>query len=681
MLTTFSCGLAFVLLFWYWCRERLSTPGAADRHRPGARVPVRVVPLRERLRRRALPRSHRRCVPAARSRPSRARRRRRVRGDCSETDRGPRSSSAWLPSFSTVGSVVTRRPGRLALPPRQDSDAATPGCFSPSAGWRATSYFCFTQFDDAFAFATVQKAPGWDQGAGLAHLVEDRLLRPHPARLTVVLDSPRRAGAAHARLPARLPPRAAAVRLGLRACTRSRSSPSRCSAQATSKAWVAICSAASRCLPRSAIGWPHRTDKRCDARPCSSSALSARRARRACSDAATTSLDRGTESVTANLRFAMNTSLGSLTLFFPMWNEEEMILRTVDAAKETGDDLARAGVRSATTTSSSSTTRRPTQPARSPTSWRRPTLASASCTTRANRRLGGSVRTGLAEATTDLVLYTDADMPFDLADLGKAVRLMRVYDADIVSAYRFDRTGEGARAQRLLARLQLLVKTLFRLRMRDVNFAFKLIRREVLDHLELRERGFVHRRRAARQGAAARATTSSSSASTTSRASAGTSTLSSPAVIVNILRELVASAAIEVWRDPEPLPEHTLRHPMTPAAHRQRRRLRTDRQVCAGPSCAPTARASSRRRRRSRSARPSRVGATLLDDVPDLGVGVHLAVVGEDPPLLSRVGDPDAGRRRRTAAAVVAAVPAARLRRPRRTSPISTASSTRNSMR
>jgi hypothetical protein len=28
-------------------------------------------------------------------------------------------------------------------------------------------FFCYTQFDDAFAFATVQKASGWDQPAGL----------------------------------------------------------------------------------------------------------------------------------------------------------------------------------------------------------------------------------------------------------------------------------------------------------------------------------------------------------------------------------------------------------------------------------------------------------------------------------------------------------------------------------
>ncbi len=42
--------------------------------------------------------------------------------------------------------------------------------------------FCFIKFDDAFAFATVQKAPGWDQPAGIrtwlkigffGHLVHD----------------------------------------------------------------------------------------------------------------------------------------------------------------------------------------------------------------------------------------------------------------------------------------------------------------------------------------------------------------------------------------------------------------------------------------------------------------------------------------------------------------------------
>ena len=65
-----------------------------------------------------------------------------------------------------------------------------------------------------------------------------------------------------------------------------------------------------------------------------------------------------------------------------------------------------------------------------------------------------AIRTGLAEASGDFVLYTDADMPFDLTQLHKAIRLIDIYDADIVSAYRHDRTGEGARRAVVLPRVQ-----------------------------------------------------------------------------------------------------------------------------------------------------------------------------------------------------------------------------------
>jgi glycosyltransferase involved in cell wall biosynthesis len=174
----------------------------------------------------------------------------------------------------------------------------------------------------------------------------------------------------------------------------------------------------------------------------------------------------------------------------------------------------------------------------------------------ANRGLGGSVRTGLAEATTDLVLYTDADMPFDLADLGKAIRLMRVYDADIVSAYRFDRTGEGAKRGAYSHVYNVLVTTLCRLRMRDVNFAFKLIRREVLAHLELESEGsFIDVELLAKaQRLGYYIIQFGVDYFPRDR---GTSTLSSPRVIAHILREL-AHQLPSVWRT-ERLPDHTLR--------------------------------------------------------------------------------------------------------------------------
>ena len=186
-----------------------------------------------------------------------------------------------------------------------------------------------------------------------------------------------------------------------------------------------------------------------------------------------------------------------------MWNEEEMIRRTIGAAKEAGDDLLESRAISdyevliVDDASTDATGKIADELAATDSRIRVVHHA-------ANRGLGGSVRTGLAEATTDLVLYTDADMPFDLADLGKAIRLMRVYDADIVSAYRFDRTGEGAKRGAYSHVYNVLVKTLFRLRMRDVNFAFQVGPSRGARPPRAGERGFVHRRRASRQGAAAR---------------------------------------------------------------------------------------------------------------------------------------------------------------------------------
>ena len=93
---------------------------------------------------------------------------------------------------------------------------------------------------------------------------------------------------------------------------------------------------------------------------------------------------------------------------------------------------------------------------------------------------------GFAAATGDVVLYTDADLPCELVEADKALRLMRLYEADLVSAYRFDRTSEGAqRAVYSYVYNHLRWSDAIR----DVNFAFKLIRRRVLDHVELRSEG------------------------------------------------------------------------------------------------------------------------------------------------------------------------------------------------
>lgn len=178
----------------------------------------------------------------------------------------------------------------------------------------------------------------------------------------------------------------------------------------------------------------------------------------------------------------------SLTIFYPMWNEEETIERAVAAAFEAGDALIETGeiarydvliVNDASTDSTG-------------------VLADAMAAADerisvvhhpANRKLGGTLKTGFQNAKGEIVLYTDADLPFDMAEVAKAVRLLRIYEADIVSAYRFDRTGEGGRRLLYSYIYNHLIQTVFGLRLRDMNFAFKLMRRSLLDNVELRSEG------------------------------------------------------------------------------------------------------------------------------------------------------------------------------------------------
>jgi glycosyltransferase involved in cell wall biosynthesis len=154
-----------------------------------------------------------------------------------------------------------------------------------------------------------------------------------------------------------------------------------------------------------------------------------------------------------------------------------------------------------------------------------------------NRRLGGSLRAGYAAATKALVFYTDADLPTDLGQLARAVHLLEYQQADLLAGYRFDRTAEGLRRSLLARGYNLLLRVLFGLRVRDVNFAFKLFRRSLLDRVALRSEGsFIDAElllRARRAGAHV-----IQMGLDYFPRRHGSSKLSSPAVMVGILREM-----------------------------------------------------------------------------------------------------------------------------------------------
>ena len=106
-----------------------------------------------------------------------------------------------------------------------------------------------------------------------------------------------------------------------------------------------------------------------------------------------------------------------------------------------------------------------------------------------NRKLGATLRTGFAAASKELVFYMDADIPFDPDVLGRAIRAMELTGADMIAAYRHDRTMEGLKRAMYTLVYNALIGTLFGWPHRDINFSFKLMRRAVLQAVELRSEG------------------------------------------------------------------------------------------------------------------------------------------------------------------------------------------------
>lgn len=100
----------------------------------------------------------------------------------------------------------------------------------------------------------------------------------------------------------------------------------------------------------------------------------------------------------------------------------------------------------------------------------------------ANTGYGAALRSGLREARGELVFFSDADLQFDLDELDKLLDHARNFD--VVAGFRAPRRDPWPR--RLLARTWgAIVRLLFGLRVRDIDCAFKVFRREVLEAIPI----------------------------------------------------------------------------------------------------------------------------------------------------------------------------------------------------
>jgi glycosyltransferase involved in cell wall biosynthesis len=103
-----------------------------------------------------------------------------------------------------------------------------------------------------------------------------------------------------------------------------------------------------------------------------------------------------------------------------------------------------------------------------------------------NRGYGEALRTGFLESRLEFVFFTDADLQFDLNELEEFLQYAGT--VDVVAGYRLNRQDRLQR--RLMAYAwNLLVRVLFYVPVRDIDCAFKLFDRRVLQEVHIESVG------------------------------------------------------------------------------------------------------------------------------------------------------------------------------------------------
>jgi glycosyltransferase involved in cell wall biosynthesis len=100
-----------------------------------------------------------------------------------------------------------------------------------------------------------------------------------------------------------------------------------------------------------------------------------------------------------------------------------------------------------------------------------------------NRGYGGALRSGFAAATKDFVFYTDGDGQYDVRELPKLVERISP-DVGLVNGYKLQRNDPQHRIW-IGSAYNAFARFLFRVKIRDIDCDFRLIRREVLDEIRL----------------------------------------------------------------------------------------------------------------------------------------------------------------------------------------------------
>lgn len=172
--------------------------------------------------------------------------------------------------------------------------------------------------------------------------------------------------------------------------------------------------------------------------------------------------------------------VNSLSFVFPMYNEEgnieRMVGETLRVAPWIAGDYEIIIVDDASTDSSGAIADRLAAEDRHVRVVHHPV----------NRKLGGALKTGFAAARKEYILYMDSDLPIRMDEVPPAFGPLK--GSDMVIGYRLDRP-DGIRRKILSFVYNSMVRALFGLKVRDVNFSFKLFKRSILMDIWLESEG------------------------------------------------------------------------------------------------------------------------------------------------------------------------------------------------
>jgi glycosyltransferase involved in cell wall biosynthesis len=103
-----------------------------------------------------------------------------------------------------------------------------------------------------------------------------------------------------------------------------------------------------------------------------------------------------------------------------------------------------------------------------------------------NQGYGAALRSGIYSASKELIFFTDSDLQFDLEEINQLQEW--IHEFDIVAGYRARRADPVHRRFNAWG-WNVLVRMVLGLKIRDIDCAFKLFRREVFKDIRLKTVG------------------------------------------------------------------------------------------------------------------------------------------------------------------------------------------------